>query len=118
MSNATMHRMYVGGRYGSDGDGESVLISETSGNLIPHFEDIVKHTTSKFLIGGTVTFGTGVWQGEIEPTAIIETLIADDVDVAGERAQFLALALQFQTELRQDAVLLTETRVEHRFVVA
>lgn len=105
MQNGTIHRLYIGGRYGSG--------HERAGKLINNFEDSVERLAAQHLAGGTVLHGTGLWEGQTEPSAIIETLIDHE---AGETAQVLALALAAKELFAQDTVMHTTTEIGFSFL--
>ena len=108
MQSGTMHRLYIGGRYGSN--------HERAGELIYNFESDVERLAARHLMGGTVLLGTGLWEGQDEPCAIVETLIDNGVDKEREEAKVLTLAEALKVRFTQDAIMHTTTEIGFSFV--
>ena len=104
MQNITTYRIHVGGRYGS--------ASPNAGEIIPEFAATVEDIVSAQLQGATVLYGTGIWEHETEPVAVIEVVDLPDVNnMPGINTIITTLAEVFQ----QDSIMLTRSFGEVEF---
>ena len=76
---------------------------------IPNFEREVIELVLDMLESATVVFGTGIWKGEVEPTAIVTV-----ADTHGrEVRKFAKMAKSY---FQQETVLVTSTRTTMDFI--
>lgn len=101
-----MHKMttiYIGGNWGK-------RAGERAGTPIEDFETRVRNLAAQSLPACTITFGTGVWKGNIEHTAL--------VSVVGHATAALTLSQWAREEFLQDSVMVVQHPVDLHFIDA
>ncbi len=93
--------IYIGGSWGE-------RAGDRAGTPIEDFETKVRNLAVQFLPACTITFGTGVWKGDIEATAV--------VSVIGYLTEALTFAQRARDAFLQDAVLVTQNPVQEYYI--
>ncbi len=86
-----------------------VGLRDRNGKTIPNAVQKLEKILNGYLEAYTLYQGIGVWRGNKEPSAIVEILADDKLELDN-------LVKDIKTELNQEAVFITEREIKGRLV--